>query len=121
MANTLLQDGDLAYLRAEALTSLPDKVDIQRKTNTADGQGGFAESWSIAYSNISARIAYGSGTNSVGVEQENRSRLLTVSVAYNQSIEQGDRVLSGGDTLEVISINLPDSWHIFKTCQVRQI
>ena len=121
MANTLLQDGDLAYLRAEALTSLPDKVDIQRKTNTADGQGGFAESWDIAYSDVSARIAHGSGTNSVGAEQQNRSRQLTVSVAYDQSIENGDRILISGDTLEVISVDLPDSWHIFKTCQVRQI
>ena len=50
MANTLLQDGDLSYLRTEALTSLPDTIDIQRRVNTADGQGGFIEAWDLVYS-----------------------------------------------------------------------
>mgnify|MGYP003139877660 FL=1 len=121
MANSLLQDGDLAYVRAEVVTSLPDKIDIQRRTNTADGQGGFSESWETAYQDVSARITYGSGSNSVGVEQENRSRQLKVSVGHNQSIESGDRLLLSGDTLEVLSVDLPDSWHVFKICQVRQI
>ena len=121
MANTLLQDGDLSYLRTEALTSLPDTIDIQRRVNTADGQGGFIEAWDLVYSDVAARVTFGSGTSTVGIEQENRSRQLKGTVAHNQSIENGDRLLISGDTVEVLSVDLPDSWHIFKTCQVRQI
>ena len=46
MVNKLIQGNDLVYMRSEAQMAMPDQVDIHRKTNTADGQGGFTESWS---------------------------------------------------------------------------
>ena len=121
MANTLLQDFDLTYLRNEVKTILPDLVNIQRRSAVADGQGGFTESWGMVYSNVQAKVAFSSSAGRASQGQESPSTQLTVSLLYDQSVDLADRILFAGETLEVVSVNTPKSWQVLKLCQVRQI
>ena len=61
MVIKLLQGNDLEYIRAAAITAMPDTVDIQRKTLLADQQGGFSEEWGNAYESVPARLTQLSG------------------------------------------------------------
>ena len=45
MTDKLLQGMDLTYMRTAVKTAMPDTVNIQRQSQQADGQGGFATSW----------------------------------------------------------------------------
>jgi head-tail adaptor len=121
MADELLQDGDLAYLRAEAENAMPDKVHIHRRTLESDKQGGFAESWPMVYENVPARLFFGTATESISPGREDLDVQHNLTLPYDQSVEQSDRVSHGGDTFEVISVSGIRSWDTAKRCRLRQV
>ena len=121
MADYLLQTGDMTYMRSEASKALPDAVSILRRTLESDKQGGFSESWDIAYENIPARIAFMSSSEKFAVAREDVDVRFTVTVAYDQSLEQTDRISHGEDTYEVVSVTSSRSWDTSKRCQARQV
>ena len=121
MVNKLIQTNDLVYLRDETRKSMPDLVDIQRKTNESDKQGGFTESWANAYQNIPARLAAKGGGESVGQGRQDLQLDYTLTLAHDQSIEQTDRVVHTSGTYEVQSIDVGKSWAATKRCQMRRL
>ena len=70
MADKLIQDMDLRYMRAAVKTAMPDSVSILRKSLTSDKQGGFSEAWDEAYQNIPARLSAASGKETVAQGRE---------------------------------------------------
>ena len=121
MVNKLLQNYDMTYVRAEVLKSLPDVVHIQRRALESDKQGGYSQSWDIVYSNVPARLAFKSGSESVAMGREDIEAQAMLTVAYDQSIESSDRIQFGNEILEVVSVNEPSSWNTAKRCQLRRI
>ena len=121
MANTLLQSNDLAYLRTESRTAMPDSVTIQRKTLVSDQQGGFTEGWADVYQNIQGRVSVSSGSESVSEGRQDVKVDATLTLAYDQSIEQSDRVLHGGQTYEIVSVDAGKTWALAQRCQMRQL
>ncbi len=121
MADYLLQTGDMAYMRSQANQALPDVVSILRRTLESDKQGGFTEGWSIVYENIPARISFMSSAEKFAVAREDVDTRFTVTVAYDQSLEQSDRISHGEDTYEVVSVTSSRSWDTSKRCQARQV
>ena len=121
MANTLLQNNDLIYVRGEAQVSLPDTVSIQRRTLTSDGQGGFAESWSISYPNISARLGKSGNSETINGSRQEAVVTLTVTLPYSQSVEESDRIIHSTGTFEVTGINDSQTWGTVRVCQVRKL
>ena len=121
MADYLLQTGDMAYMRSQANQALPDVVSILRRTLESDKQGGVTEGWSIVYENIPARISFMSSAEKFAVAREDVDTRFTVTVAYDQSLEQADRISHGEDTYEVVSVTSSRSWDTSKRCQARQV
>ena len=121
MANTLLQGNDLAYLRTESQTAMPDSVTIQRKTLVSDQQGGFTEGWADVYQNIRGRVSITGGSESASEGRQNVKVDAMLTVAYDQSIEQSDRVLHGGQTYEILSVDTGKTWQLAQRCQMRQL
>ena len=121
MANELLQSNDMAYIRAEALKSLPDAVDIQRRALESDKQGGYTESWAIVSSSVPARIAFMSAADRFAAGREDAQVHITLTVPFDQLVEQSDRVVISGATFEVVSISNPRSWDTAKRCQLRRM
>ena len=109
MVNKLLQENDLRYIRAAAQTAMPDTVDVQRKNLASDKQGGFTESWANAYQNIPARLAAKGGGESAGQGRQDLRLDYTLTLAYDQSIEQTDRVVHTSGTYEIQSIDVGKS------------
>ena len=121
MANKLLQENDLQYMRAAVLTAMPDAVDVQRKSLTSDKQGGFTESWANAYQNIPGRLAAKAGNESVGQGRQDLQLDYTLTLAHDQSIEQTDRVVHASGIYEIQSIDVGKSWAATKLCQMRRL
>ena len=121
MVNRLLQANDLAYMRGETRKSMPDLVDIQRKTVESDKQGGFTESWANAYQDVPARIASKGGSESGSAGRQDLQLDYTLAVGYDQSILQTDRIVHTSGTYEVQSVDDGKSWATSKICQMRQI
>jgi head-tail adaptor len=121
MADVLLRYDDLVYLRAEGEKSLPDTVNIHRRTLDSDKQGGFTESWPMVYENVPARLTFASASESITTGREDVGIQFALTVAYDQSVEQSDRISHGSNTFEVVSVTGPRSWDTVKRCQIRQV
>ena len=121
MANTLLQENDLAYLRAASRTAMPDSVTIQRKALVSDKQGGFTEGWADVYQNIRGRVSVSGGSESVTAGRQDVQINATLTLAYDQSIEQSDKVVHGGETYEVVSVDSGKTWALARRCQMRRL
>ena len=121
MANLLLQTSDLTYLRDEILVALPDTVTIQRKAMTADGQGGFSESWGDAYQSVSARLATPSGSERIAQERIDTLITTTITLPFSQNVLLNDRIIHPDGSFEVVSINENQSWGTAKRCLVRRL
>ena len=121
MVNKLLQSNDLSYLRAETQKAMPDNLTIQRKTLVSDEQGGFTEGWSDVYQNISGRVAVTGGSESMSAGRQDVQIDATLTIAYDQSIEQSDKVVHGGETYEIISVDSGKTWALAQICQMRRL
>ena len=110
---------DLTYIRTEVRKALPDKVSIQRRTWTGDGQGGFTEGWSNVYQDIAARFTSTGGSESVAENRREAQMDFTLTLGYDQSIEATDRVVHTSGTYEVQTVDTGKSWSTSKRCQVR--
>ena len=121
MVDKLLQEMDLRYMRVTVKTAMPDTVSIQRKDLDSDKQGGFTESWSDAYQNVPARLAITGGAESAGQGRQDLQPDATLTVTYDQSIEQTDRVVHASGTYEVQFIDAGKSWIAAKRCQMRRL
>jgi SPP1 family predicted phage head-tail adaptor len=121
MADELLQGLDLTYMRAAMKTAMPDTVNIQRQSQEADGQGGFITSWGNVYQNIPARLSSKGGRESISAERLDTQLDVTLTVAYDQSIDATDRVVHSSGTYDVQSVDSGKSWTLSKRCQMRQL
>jgi len=117
----LLQTADLEYMRSQVRVAMPDTVTIQRRTIESDNQGGYTESYDDAYQNIPARLAVQSVAESVAAGVQDVRLDATLTVAYDQSIEQSDRIIHSSGSYEIQSVDSGKSWAVSKRCQMRQL
>lgn len=117
----LLDTNDLRYARAEAKVAMPELVSIQRRSLAADVTGGFTESWADAYQNVPARFADGSGQEASTAGREDVQASFVMTVAYDQSVEQDDRVTHSSGTYIVLFVNEGRSWQTAKRCQLARL
>ena len=117
----LLQTADLTYMRSQVKVAMPDTVTIQRKAITSDQQGGYTESYDDAYQNIPARLAIKSVAESVAAGVQDVRLDATLTLAYDQSIEQSDRIIHSSGSYEIQSVDSGKSWSVSKRCQMRQL
>ena len=121
MVNKLLQSSDLTYARAESQKALPDNITIQRKTLLSDQQGGYTEAWSAVYQNIQGRVSVTGGSESMAAGRQDVRVDAVLTIAYDQSIEQSDKVEHGGETYEIISVDSGKTWALVQRCQMRRL
>jgi len=121
MVNKLIQGNDLVYMRSEVQMAMPDQVDIHRKTNTADGQGGFTESWSSVYQDVSARLTATNGAESTDAQRQDLQADYVITLPSDQSIEQTDRIVHTSGTYAVQFVDVGKSWSTSKRCQIRKL
>ena len=121
MVNKLLQSNDLTYARAESQKAMPDSITIQRKTLVSDKQGGFTEDWASVYQNVPGRVSVTGSSESMAAGRQDVQIDATLTIAYDQSVEQSDRVLHGDETYEISSVDSGKTWALARRCQMRRV
>lgn len=97
---------------------LPQKIDVETRASTTDGQGGFTEDWAVS-STVRGRIRpVRGGERTVG----NQDQALVTHIAYLRSgsdVSIGNRLSSNKVTVEVLAEREPGSrgHHIELDCK----
>jgi len=118
-----ITSSELAWMRDQMADMLPDTVVLKEVTRTADGEGGWSESWTpVVGGTVSGRLD--EATRSirdwqalVGEQVQLKSPYL-LTLAYDAPIAPGQRVEIGGTTYAVIALWDEASWRVFKRAVV---
>ncbi len=111
----ILTATDLALLRNAAASARKTTIQVQRRTDTPDGAGGRTSSW--------ATIATVDGLvrASNGREIELAGRLgttteVTALLPNGTDVKAADRLVTGGQTLQITAVLTPRTWEINRRC-----
>lgn len=100
---------------------LPDKGYILTLTLTADGQGGFTESWGTATAYTRCRMDYLTGTEAVFGGALKPFSGYNLTVPYSATITTDHRFYLNGDTFAVVEIDSDKSWKLFQRAKVEKV
>jgi head-tail adaptor len=109
-----LTAAELVRMRTDIESLMPDTCHILSLTTTPDGQGGQTESWGTV--TAACRLDFISGREalvSAAIQPFSRAML---SVAQSAAITTANRVVHGGVTYNVQSVNQDASWLAVKRC-----
>jgi head-tail adaptor len=106
----MLTASELAQIRADVALLLPDTCALLTATTSSGGMGGWSETWGTALASVACRLdpVRGSEQQAGGAVQPFYSYVLTLP--YNTAINANYRVLHGGQTYNVKSVDADKSW-----------
>ena len=111
-------------MRDEAELALPDTCVIQARTLATDGQGGRTETYATSVTTTCRVAPAGQTSQGTEVVRGDGTRTLAdwvVTLPYNTSISQTDRIVTGGVTYEVLGVKAPRGWEITRRVLARTI
>jgi hypothetical protein len=115
----MLSDKDLADMRNTIEDNLlPDTCYILTATSTSDGAGGFTDSWGTVTVSCRLDTQHGRYTDLDGGLQTYKK--LVLSLPYDTTISEANRVQYGSNTYQVVSVN-EGSWLAVKRAEVEKI
>jgi hypothetical protein len=120
----MLSAGELAQMRHTVSHGLPDLCTVKRVVLSPDGQGGYVETWATLYSSVPCRLRpapVGARTGQDVAGQWQVASAWYLVVAYDQALASGDRVVLGGDTYHVISVDDDMSERVLRTAYLRRV
>lgn len=116
-----LTDNELAQMRADIANLLPDTCSILSVAYTSDGEGGWSEAWGTATASVACRIDFKMGREVVvGGAVQPFTRVI-LSLPYNTALSTNDRILSGGNTYAVKSVNNGQSWIVAVRAELERV
>jgi len=117
-----LTAAELAQARSDAEELLPSTCTIQVRSTAADGYGGVSESWSdtddvpCRLDNVSVKARMEGSGDKTTVHDA-----WTLFVHWDRSIAAGNRVVFGGDTYEVISVQDDHDWRLLREATLQRV
>ncbi len=101
----MLSATDLAAMRSTVDASLPDVAQVQRRTLTSDGAGGYTESWNTV-ATVACRVAPSgqSPQERVIAERLTATSVWTITLPAETDVRPADRLLVGTRTFEVAGV-----------------
>lgn len=118
---TWLSSAELAQMRADVLELLPDTCSILAVSYTSDGEGGLTEAWGTAYANVACRIDFTSGVETNIGGAVNPYTRAKISLPYDTVLATTNRILTGGYTYAVTSINNGQSWNVAVRAELERV
>ena len=100
-----LSSTELERMRAAQEDVLPDSCTIQEATDGQDAVGQPTRSWSNRATGVSCRLAQRREWERVAGEKRTTIGNWVLTVAHDQTVEHGDRVVVGSRTFEVVGVN----------------
>lgn len=90
--------------------AMPDTCTIQEATVVQDGIGQPTRSWSARATGVACRLAERRADERIYGEKVTALGDWVLTVAHDETVETGDRVLVDSRTFEVVSVNTGRSW-----------
>jgi SPP1 family predicted phage head-tail adaptor len=114
---------ELAQIRADIETLMPDTCSILQETLTSDGQGGWNSSWgtAVAGTAVPCRVDYMTGKEALQAESLKPYQTAVVSMAYDQTVTAANRIVINGVTHTIHSVNTNASWIGVKRAYVERL
>jgi hypothetical protein len=116
----MLPADELAQLRTDLETTLPDTCAILSLTRTSDGQGGWSEAWGTATASVACRLDFIGGGEAVMSGALLPFTRAIVTLPQATVITAQNRIVHGGNTYTVQSVNL-GSWLGVKRASVQKV
>ena len=116
----MLPADELAQLRTDLETTLPDTCNILSLTRTSDSQGGWTEAWGTASSSISCRVDFIGGKEAINSGALKPFTIAIVTLPQSTTITAQNRIEHGSNTYTVQAVNL-GSWLGVKRASVELI
>lgn len=119
----MLSASELAQIRADIETLLPDTCNILQETRVSDSQGGWSSTWGTVTggSVIPCRIDYSTGNETLTGEALKPYQTAVVSMAYDQVITTAHRIEINSVQHTVHSVNTNASWIGVKRAFVERV
>jgi hypothetical protein len=123
---TMLSAAQLARMRYETTRLLPDQCDIQTKTTSSDGAGGWSEVWATSASvgcrldPFTRRGLAGTNIETAG-EAEALRLVYLLTVPHDAPLTIAARVVTGGQTYEVRQLIGEHSWRVSRRALIVRI
>ncbi len=118
---TGLTTAELAQMRTDIESLMPDTCSILSLTLTSDGQGGQTEAWGTATAGAACRLDFLGGKEALASGAIQPYTRAILSIAQSATITTANRVLHGGITYNVQSVNLDASWLAAKRCTLEAV
>ena len=101
----MLTSIEIDAMRTMLNASLPDTAQVQRKTLTSDGAGGFTEAWTTV-ATVACRVAPSgqSPQERAIAERLASTSIWTLTVPALTDVRPADRLVVGGRTFEVAAV-----------------
>jgi SPP1 family predicted phage head-tail adaptor len=109
---------ELAAMRAELETLLPDTCVISHGSLTPNGSGEFTTTWT-ASGTVACRIdpiKAGEGLNGGAVQPYSTFR---VTLPYSATVTHDDHLTIGGTVYEILSVSVGNSWSLDQRFEVQ--
>lgn len=120
----MISNNELVSMRDAIETLLPDTCNILEATNTADGYGGVTQSWGTTSASVACRLDIvnrrSSAQNIQGASLREYQETI-LSLPYDTTISNNNRVEHGGFTYNVTENNTDQSWISVKRVTLERV
>lgn len=102
-----LTTAELDRIRVDYETQILNSTcTIKTKTETSDGQGGHYDTWANTYTSVDCRLGVRTSAGALGARggREVFPDEYTLNVHHDQAISEGDQIVAGGVTYEVVHV-----------------
>jgi head-tail adaptor len=107
----LISAADLAAMRATQALALPSTCSISRRALSADGMGGYSETWATLTASVACRLSpHSAPTEVIMAERYGGRQTWQLTVPSGTDVTADDRVTIGSVTYEVVGINSAGAW-----------
>ena len=115
-----LSNNDLDYMRDSIEQLLPDTCHIMSNSGTADGMGGYTDSWGTATASVACRLDTQNGNYKDANGGIISYQKLVFTLPQATAITSGNRIVYNATTYNVSSVNV-GSWLACKRAEVELV
>lgn len=122
---TGISTAQLAKMRSQVLELLPGTCVIQSPTNSTGSMGGVTQTYAaVAGGTVACRVDPLGNTSAeiaLYAQRETTKIIQRLTVPYDAPLAPNYRVVTGGNTYEVVSINAVHSWNVSKRAIITEV
>lgn len=112
---------ELAQMRTDIETLLPDTCNLLTATNTSDGQGGYTQAWGTAASGVACRLDEIRSRETLAGAALRPTGQYMLSLPHSATITAAYRVEHGGLTYAVVGLNTDVSWRAVQRATLEKV